>query len=144
MEKVSGLELKWYMSYWINTTKKIDYGIRNVVASEENTLVTLERVGEFPMPIDLVVTYKDGSTKMIYIPLNEMLGKKPIEDSKVPRKDNDAWPWVNPTYVVQVDGPLSGIKSIEIDPSLRMADVERKNNKVVLGGDLVPYKQVVK
>ena len=31
MEKTSGLELKWYLSYWVNTTKKIDYGIRNVL-----------------------------------------------------------------------------------------------------------------
>ena len=144
MEKVSGLELKWYMSYWINTTKKIDYGIRNIIAQNGTTMVSLERVGDFPMPIDLVVTYKDGSRRMFYIPLNEMLGKKSQEDQSVNRKDLDAWPWVNPTYVAQIDSPLSDIVSVEIDPSLRMADVERKNNRVSLVADLVPYKQVVK
>lgn len=144
MEKVSGLELKWYMSYWINTTKKIDYGIRNIIAQNGTTMVSLERVGDFPMPIDLVVTYKDGSRRMFYIPSNEMLGKKAQEDQSINRKDLDAWPWVNPTYVAQIDSPLSDIVSVEIDPSLRMADIERKNNRISLGTDLVPYKQVVK
>lgn len=144
MEKVSGLELKWYMSYWINTTKKIDYGIRNIIAQNGTTMVSLERVGDFPMPIDLVVTYKDGSRRMFYIPSNEMLGKKPLEDQSINRKDLDPWPWVNPTYVAQIDSPLSDIVSVEIDPSLRMADIERKNNRISLGTDLVPYKQVVK
>lgn len=144
MEKVSGLELKWYMSYWINTTKKIDYGIRNIIAQNGTTMVSLERVGDFPMPIDLVVTYKDGSRRMFYISSNEMLGKKAQEDQSINRKDLDAWPWVNPTYVAQIDSPLSDIVSVEIDPSLRMADIERKNNRISLGTDLVPYKQVVK
>jgi hypothetical protein len=44
-------------------------------------LIELQRVGEFPMPIDLLVKYKDGSEELIYIPLNEMMGSKPKENS---------------------------------------------------------------
>jgi hypothetical protein len=77
MEKVSGLQLHWYLQYWINSTKRIDYGISSVVGIGESTRVTLERLGEFPMPIDLVVNYADGSREMYYIPMNELLGKKP-------------------------------------------------------------------
>jgi hypothetical protein len=64
------------------------------------------------------------------MPLNEMLGNKPVEDKSVTRIDLDAWPWVNPTYTVKLSHKVSEISSVEIDPSLRMADIDRKNNKI--------------
>jgi hypothetical protein len=130
MEKQSGLQLSWYMNYWVNTTKRIDYGIKTVIEKEGSTYITLERLGDFPMPIDLMVTYKDGSTELIYIPLNEMLGKKAVEDKAQKRTDQEAWPWVYPTYTTRISRKSDEIATVEIDPSLRMADIERKNNKV--------------
>ncbi len=130
MEKTSGLQLKWYLSYWVNTTKKIDYGIKNVISDGNTTRVTLERVGEFPMPVDLMVTYRDGSKELYYIPMNETLGNKPAEDHTVQRIEMETWPWVNPSYTLKINKPASEIAEVEIDPSLRMADVERKNNKI--------------
>ncbi|MCE7864737.1 MAG: M1 family peptidase [Bacteroidetes bacterium CHB5] len=128
MEKVSGQQLHWYYRYWIQTTKRIDYGVGSVTELNGNTMVELHRVGEFPMPVDLVVTYQDGSKELFYIPLNEQLGTKPVEDKTLKRTDLPAWPWVYPTYTVQVNRKVSDIKSIEIDPSQRMADINRKNN----------------
>lgn len=128
MEKVSGMQLHWYMNYWVNTTKKIDYGVQSVVGKDDKTLITLQRLGDFPMPIDVVVTLRDGSRHMYYIPLNEMLGSKGIEDQSMERTDLVAWPWVNPQYTLSADYPASEIASIEIDPSMRMADIDRKNN----------------
>jgi aminopeptidase N len=130
MEKVSGLQLHWYLNYWVNTSKKIDYSIKNVIENEGTTYITLERIGEFPMPVDLVVTFKDGSKEMFYIPTNETLGNKPIEDQSMQRVDLNAWPWVYPTYTMSLARKVEEIASIEIDPSLRMADVERKNNVI--------------
>jgi hypothetical protein len=144
MEKVSGLQLKWYMSYWVNTTKKIDYGIQNIIQKEDKTLVTLGRVGEFPMPVDVVVTYADGSKELFYIPLNEMLGSKPVEDTEMDRQDLVAWPWVNPSYTFVINKRATEIATIEIDPTLRMADIDRKNNKVELNSDLKPYENSTK
>ncbi len=141
MEKVSGLQLKWYLNYWVNTTKKIDYGIRNVIGRGDKTYITLERAGEFPMPVDLVVTLKDGTKHLYYIPLGEMLGSKEIEDKTMQRTDLVAWPWVNPTYTLDVNYDASAIDSIEIDPSMRMADIDRKNNHVDLK-DLKAYEPV--
>lgn len=129
MEKTTGLQLKWYLSYWVNTTKKIDYGIKNVISDGNTTRVTLERVGEFPMPVDLMVTYRDGSKELYYIPMNETLGNKPAEDHTLQRIEMETWPWVNPSYTLKINKPASEIAEVEIDPSLRMADVERKNNK---------------
>jgi hypothetical protein len=134
------MQLKWYLGYWINTTKRIDYAIKHVVSAGENTVVTLERIGELPMPVDLLVTYKDGSKIMYYIPMNEMLGNKPVEDTAIQRIDLTPWPWVNPTYALQVEGSISTIALIEIDPSMRMADIQRKDNKLDPEDTTKPYE----
>jgi Peptidase family M1 domain len=139
MEKVSGLQLHWYLRYWINTTKRIDYGIGSLSSTEDATLVELRRIGELPMPIDLVVTYKDGSKELYYISLNEMLGNKPVEDAGIKRIELDAWPWVYPAYTLKINRKRGDIESIEIDPSGRMADINRKNNTLVID-ELQPYK----
>lgn len=145
MEKVSGLQLKWYMNYFVNTTKHIDYGIRNLVEDATGgTLVSLERVGEFPMPVDLLVTYKDGKKELFYIPLNETLGGKPVEDKSVPRQQLDAWPWVYPIYTLKIPHPTAEIATIEIDPSNRLADVERKNNRLDLPPALKAFEAITR
>lgn len=144
MEKVSGIKLQWYLRYWIGTTKHIDYGIRNVLADGNKTFVTLERIGDFPMPVDLVVTYKDGSKELYYVSMNEMLGNKPVEDKTMQRYDLPAWPWVNPTYTLEVKRDVNEISSLEIDPSKRMADIDRDNNVVDLSKGLKAYESRVK
>lgn len=140
MEKTSGLQLKWYMTYWVNTTKRIDYGIQSVLADNEATFVTLERIGEFPMPVDLMITYADGSKELFYIPLNETLGNKPAEDTSLSRVELETWPWVNPTYTLKISKPAKGIAKLEIDPSMRLADIDRKNNVMELTGGLKAYE----
>jgi hypothetical protein len=129
MEKTSGLELHWFMRYFINSNKKIDYEIRDVVDSGERTEVVLARLGDIPMPIDLIVTFKDGTKQMQYIPSNEMMGGKPAEDTSIKTEVLPDWAWVNPTYKVVVYKPYAEIISIEIDPSQRMADINKANNK---------------
>jgi hypothetical protein len=143
MEKISGLQLHWYLRYWINTTKRIDYGIGRITETDGNTLIELNRIGEFPMPIDLVVSFKDGSKKSFYISMNELLGNKPSEKGNEGRIALEPWPWVNSSYSLIINNKESEIESIEIDPSQRMADVNRKNNKLVLS-ELKPYANPTK
>jgi hypothetical protein len=38
--------------------------------------------------------------------------------------------WVQPTYTFETAKPLNALKSIEIDPSYRLPDVNRSNNKL--------------
>lgn len=84
-----------------------------------------------PMPVDFMVTDKNGNKVMHYIPLSIMYGEKPNEDPAVKRIVENVWYWTNPVYEVELDTPLADIKELEIDPSQRMADVDRSNNKAV-------------
>ncbi len=127
MEKESGLELDWYYEYWINTTHTIDYAVSEVKAVDGGTSITLSRVGRMPMPLDIEVTYTDGKKELIYIPLRIMRGEKPNE-SDLTRTQLPDWPWTHPNYSFKLDKPLKSIQSINIDPSGRMADINRKNN----------------
>lgn len=129
-EKVSGMKLDWYEEYWIWTTKTIDYGIDSVSDDNGKTKIVLHRIGEMPMPIDLLITWKDGSQEIEYIPAYLMFGQKPNEQPEIKRRVFPAWPWTNPTYEITLPVGKSGIKTIEIDPSQRMADVNRENNKL--------------
>ena len=85
-----------------------------------------------PMPVDLQLTFKDGTKELHYIPLNLMYGEKPVEDPAIPRKVYDAWKWTHGTYIVETNRKLTDFTIVEIDPTLRMADIERKNNKLEL------------
>jgi len=115
-EKTSGLILGWYLNEWIETTHTIDYGIKSVA----DKTISLERIGTMPMPIDIRVTYVDGSTENFNIPLRMMSGHKPTK-----AKILSDWPWAYPTYTFKVN---KAITKVEIDPSKLMADVDQKNN----------------
>lgn len=130
MEKESGMELDWYKEYFVFTTKKIDYAIKEVKANGINTEITLERIGLMPMPIDLVITYKDGSQESIYLPLVIMRGEKAQESFTPKRIHTETWPWTNLTKSLIISKPFGTIKSVEIDPTKRLADVQQENNKV--------------
>ena len=130
-EKTSGIQLQWLKEYWVNSTKTIDYGLNNIEvnANNANAIISIQRNGKFPMPIEVLVTYKDGSSELHYIPLDLMLGAKSAEGS-VNRILHTEWQWVTPSYTFETSKPLSALKSIEIDPSQRMPDINRSNNKL--------------
>ena len=116
MEKVSGIHLDWYLNEWIQTTHTIDYGVKTVNGTE----VTLERIGQMPMPVDVDVTYVDGSTESFNIPLRVMRGNKPTAATVL-----EDWAWAHPTYTFQT---AKTIQSVVIDNSKLMADVNDDNN----------------
>ena len=130
MEKESGLELDWYKEYWVYTTKSIDYSVKSFRVGEDkkSSIISLERIGEMPMPIDVVVTLKNGDKITCNIPLQMMRGEKKetLKDGKlIYQKD---WPWVNKNYEFELPVRSKKIVKIEIDPSVRMMDVDRGNN----------------
>ena len=128
-EKTSGLQLQWLKEYWVNSTKTIDYGLNDIQVSGNAALISIQRIGKLPMPVEVFVTYKDGTSELHYMPLDLMLGGKQQEGT-VKQINHSEWKWANPTYTFETTQPLSAIKSIEIDPSQRMPDINRSNNKI--------------
>lgn len=130
-EKVSGMELDWYKEYWINSTKTIDYSVGDVNMKDGKAQISIKRVGKMPMPVDVLITFKDGSREMHTIPLNLMYGSKPAEGN-ITWKQEPEWRWTHPEYTFESNRTVKEIKSIEIDPSLRLADINRVNNRLLI------------
>jgi len=127
-EKTSGIQLQWFKEYWVNSTKTVDYGLNDIQAGEKGAILSIQRVGKMPMPVEVYVTYKDGSSETHYMPLDLMLsGKKAEAANWITHAE---WKWTAPTYSFELSKPISQLKSIEIDPSQRMPDVNRTNNKI--------------
>jgi len=131
-EKTSGIKLDWYREYFVNTTKTIDYGIDSLWEEGGKTKIRLANKGKMPMPVDVQLTFKDGTKELHYVPMNLMFGAKEAEDAAIPRKVYDEWNWTNPFYIIESNRKLSDITIAEIDASHRMADTNRKDNKLEL------------
>ena len=127
-EKVSGMQLDWYLTDWTQTTNTIDYGIKEVLEDENSTKVILERIGLMPMPVDVLVIYNDGTRETFYIPLRMMRGEKENPYPGLKRTLLPDWAWAYPTYGFSINIPKNTIQGIVIDPSGLMADIERENN----------------
>jgi hypothetical protein len=126
-ERVSGAHLDWYLTDWTQTTNTIDYGIKEVIAGEQNTKITLERIGRTPMPIDLSVTYTDGTRENFYIPLRMMHFEKANPTPEIKRTVLSDWAWAFPNYTFEIPAGKT-VSKIQLDPSGLMADVKKANN----------------
>lgn len=124
-EKVSNIELDWYLQYMVNSTHTIDYAVKALRGNATSTTIDLQRIGNFPMPVDLVVILTDGSQANLNIPLRIMRGSKSTEKEWLVV---DAWPWTNTEYRLTMDIPVNEILSVMIDPTGRMADIDPTND----------------
>ena len=125
MEKESGLELDWFKEYFVYTTRTIDYAVSNVTSNNNKSVIHLKRVGEMPMPMDISIEMTDGTVMNYYIPLRIIRGEKG-NDSFSGMLVPD-WPWTHSHYVLS-DLPQGSIKSVTIDNSGRLADVNLADN----------------
>lgn len=129
-ERVSGLQLQWFLTDWTQTTNTIDYAISEVEEQDNKTTVLLKRKGLMPMPLEILIQLKNGDTELRYIPISLMRGEKenPYELEWTVEKD---WNWANPEYSLVIDKSKEEIQVIVIDPSNLMADVDKNDNYYV-------------
>ena len=123
-EKVSDLELEWYLNDWTRTTNKVDYDL--ALFEKESRNLSVKRIGRIPMPLEILISFGDGSTAMYYIPIDLMQGNKTFSNETIVL---EPWSWVNTDYVFKIQGNKKVLK-IEIDPSKRIADVNQNKNKL--------------
>jgi aminopeptidase N len=131
-ERVSNMKLDWYKEFWINSTKTIDYAIDSLWEENGKTNIRIKNIGLIPMPVDVQLTFKDSTKELHYVPLDLMYGAKPVETDSISRKVYEPWHWTSATYTIQTARKLTDIIVAEIDPSQRMADIDRKNNRLEL------------
>ncbi len=129
-ERVSGLQLQWFLTDWTQTTNTIDYAVSEVEEQDNKTTVLLKRKGLMPMPLEILIQLENGDTQLRYIPISLMRGEKenPYELEWTVEKD---WNWANPEYSFVIDKPKEEVQVIVIDPSNLMADVDKNNNYYV-------------
>ena len=127
-EKSSGFKLDWYHDFWINTTKTIDYAVDSLWEEDGKTKVRIKRIGEMPMPLDIQLTFKDGSKELHYVPIDIMYNQKPNEDTSAKWIVYHECKWNSTTIVIESSRKLFDISQVEIDPTQRMADVDTRNN----------------
>lgn len=127
-ERVSGAQLEWYLNEWTQTTHTVDYAITDVKENGKKTTISLARKGRIPMPIDVVVEYTNGTKEYFYIPLRMAFYEKPNPYPQFKRTVLNDWAWASPVYEFSIAKNRSDVKSVSIDPSKTMADVNQQDN----------------
>ncbi|MGB4930432.1 MAG: M1 family metallopeptidase, partial [Chitinophagales bacterium] len=73
----TNVDLNWFFDQWLETTKNIDYGIKQVNKAGTTNIdgqtlqiydITFNRKGQMQMPIDFIVILENGDTLKYYIP----------------------------------------------------------------------------
>ena len=126
-QKTSGMDLKWFQHYWINTTKTIDYAIKNVKYEANSTTITLENKGSIPMPIDFSILTKDKKVVNYQIPMS-MTHVWKSKDIYGDFNTLDYWKWTQKEYTFTIPYNKSQISALGIDFSQRLADVNPEDN----------------
>lgn len=128
-QKISGMDLQWFHHYWINTTKVIDYRVKDVQFGPKETTVTLENIGSVPMPVDFSVLLKNNQVVNYQIPLN-MTREWKKRDIYGNFSTLPYWPWTRKEYTFTVPYKKAEISALGIDFSKRLADVNNEDNFV--------------
>lgn len=68
-DRIAGEDLSWFWKPWFFETGHADLSIESVSRDEnKNIAVVINKLGSYPVPIDLKITYKDGSSEIFHKP----------------------------------------------------------------------------
>ncbi|MFQ3576906.1 MAG: M1 family aminopeptidase, partial [Cytophagales bacterium] len=122
-------DLNWFFDQWLETTKTIDYGVKNLKSQATDsgfvTRVKLKRYGRMQMPLEVTLSGKSGKKYNYHIPNTWFVKSLDANTQVLPKWYG--WDLLKPSYVMSVRTPEKIIKA-EIDTSLVLADVDRTNN----------------
>lgn len=119
------VDLNWFFDQWFETTKTINYSVSRIknLPGEDNYAIKFKRKGEMQMPLDFTVTAKDGQQYDFSIPNTWFAKSTPA--TTLPKWYG--WDKLHPTYTATVSIP-KGIRSVQIDTSNRLVDVNMLDN----------------
>ena len=107
---VSGQNLNWFWKPWFFEFGYPDLGIGDIEQNKNSTTIDIDKIGNIPIPVEIVITYLDNSTETI---------KKPISV------------WKNSNSYRVVLKNTKEIKSITLGNPM-IPDAVNKNNSVEL------------
>lgn len=111
MENVSGEELNWFWRGWFFNKWKIDQSVKNVQYVngdfKNGVQITVENIGQLPMPTTVQIRFKDGTAQIVKIPVEVW-------------KRNTEWTF-------KVDSKKE-IDEVKLDPDSVVPDVNLENN----------------
>ncbi len=122
-------DLNWFFDQWLETTKTIDYKVNKprFVGMHKDSMtyqLSFERKGRMQSPLDITVTDVKGKKYNYHIP--NTWNVKKTKSTLLPKWYG--WDLLQPSYKANVS--LSNkIKSVEIDTTLWLADVDLRNNR---------------
>lgn len=118
------VDLNWFFDQWMESTKTIDYAVGSIKKTGVDSFrINFTRRGRSQMPVDFMVTARDGNQYNYHIP-NTWFTKK---TNAVVLSKWYGWDKLQQTYSCNVFIP-SGIKNVSIDTSFRLADIYMLNN----------------
>ena len=126
-ERISGIQLQWFLTDWTQTTNTINYSIDAVEEAMAGTTIRLKRKEVMPMPLEILIQYKNGEVELHYIPISLMRGEKE-NPYGLEWKIQPDWTWANLDYSFTIDKEKNQIEAIVIDPSNLMADIDKTDN----------------
>ncbi len=74
MESVSGQDLSWYWREFFFTTDALDQAVESVRQTNGRAAIVLRNFGAAVMPIDLELTFNDGTTQLLHYPVEVWYG----------------------------------------------------------------------
>lgn len=116
MDSASGEDLGWFWRGWFRHNWKLDLAVRSIKYIDNDpakgALVTVANLDRLAMPATLKVTYADGSSTSVRVPVAT---------------------WIQHTeFTVPIPGDKR-VASAVIDPDGALPDVNRANNAFVIG-----------
>ena len=69
IEDVSGRDLDWFWRGWFLSTAALDQSVDTVTQSSGNARIAIRNLGQQVMPVELQITFGDGTTKLLEYPV---------------------------------------------------------------------------
>jgi hypothetical protein len=103
MRDASGMDLDWFWRDWVFTTARLDQAVDSIGTEK----VHLSNRGSMSLPLELEITYVDGSSERVKLPV-EM--------------------WNQGTRFAYRIRPGKAVRKVVVDPRRILPDVDRSNN----------------
>jgi len=109
MRDQSGMELDWFWRDWVFTTARLDQAVDSVSRGSDGvSRIYLSNRNSMMMPVELSVTFDDGTTSVVKLPV-------------------EMWN-LGDAFVYRVTGS-KGVRAVVVDPRRALPDIERANNR---------------